>query len=142
MKVVVTVLVSFLVSFSAVAGVGQNLVATCVRADSGDSPEVKVYSNKENTHGLVMLNTYDGREFFIENTTVNVRGSYDVFNGVDVSIAISTQLETKTERFPANIVIHANTDNIVPWLQVNSNYSNPKLGFEDVEIDLTCEQVN
>lgn len=143
----ITIIGVLALSINAMAGVAQDLIATCVRADSGDSPEVKVFANSDKSYGLIMLNTggveeFSHSKFFMENANINVKGSVDEYNGVDVSITLPTQLETTTETFSADLVIHGDTDNIEPWLRANTNLSDPKLGHEDVSVAMVCKQVN
>lgn len=137
----------FVFSLNAFAGADLDLVASCVRADSGNSPEVKVFASSDKSVGLIMLNTgavetFEESEFFFENTPIQQKDAYDSYNGVDVSITIPTQLETETEKFYTELTVHGETSNIAPWLKANTNIQDDKLGFADVTIDLVCDQVN
>ena len=109
------------------------LISHCVRADSGDHPEVHVYAGK-NDNGLLVFSAIN-KAIYTVPTSIFEDGATQRHFG-EISVDIATQGEGRDHSDAAEISFSSDNENFKGWLQKTKSM---ELEDDETSISFKCK---
>ena len=131
----ITTLIISLFCFSGTVFAGTGFTAECVRADSGDSPVLTLYSKDSSNIGHIVLSDGTGEIFnnLIFTVDVSANDVEHTLNG-PISATIGTQGEPTYDQ-NVEVAFDVNNPALKNWFDENSNL----LSFGDTTASFLCK---